>query len=82
MLFFYIGNNETKQYSPNIVLFYYHKATYFMLKKKTKNNDARDQKINGVISSTDQLLTPRRGSKSVLRKKYWSYRKKNFFWKY
>jgi len=30
------------------------------VEKKTKNNDARDGKIQGIISSTDQLLTPRR----------------------
>ena len=62
MFFFYIGKNEIKQYTQNIVLFYYHKATQFMLRKIIKNNDARDGKIRGVISSTDQLLTPRRRS--------------------
>jgi hypothetical protein len=73
MLFFYIGNNEIKQYSPEFFLFYYHKATYFLLRKKTKNNDARDGKIRRIISSTNFLRIL-----AFLRKKYLSYRK-NFF---
>ncbi len=60
MFFFYIGNNETKNNILQILFnFIITKLHSLCWEKKTKNNDARDGKIRGVISSTDQLLTPR-----------------------